>query len=230
MLLGERAKQDIDGPRRPFRAFAGAKLQNPVGDSHRYVRRNHVQVIGLQNRPFHRRLDRNFGFLRQNFCQKTLMPGIEVLHQQKSHPGCGRQLREQFRDGLQPSGRSADSNDGEGPIRGFHQRLLANRIIQVDAKRYPKNQTNFRLTVVLSERDIKAKLANECRKIYPAQVVAVPHSPSAVARSPSRVAVMLPGTHHSSGTISAVASVVTITARMNPPWVYIQLPNKFPEL
>lgn len=121
MLLGKRSKQDIDGPRRPFRAFAGAKLQNSVDDSHRGVRRNYVQVIGLQDRPFHRGLDRNFGFLRQNFCQKTLMPRIEVLHQQKSHPRCGRQLCEQFRDGLQPSGGSADSNHWEGPIRSLHQ-------------------------------------------------------------------------------------------------------------
>ena len=44
-----------------------------------------------------------------------------------------------------------------------------------------------------------------------------PESPNAGTVSPSRLAVMLSGTHHSTGTISAVARVVMITAEANPP-------------
>src|ERR1700687_6201611 len=50
MLLSERAKQDIDRLVRPFSTFAGTKMQNPIGDSHGGVRRDHVKMIWLHGR------------------------------------------------------------------------------------------------------------------------------------------------------------------------------------
>src|SRR6266851_7996557 len=120
MLLGEGAKQDVDGPMRPFFTFAGTKPQNTISDGHNGVRGNHVKMILFQCSAVRRGLNRERGLLRQDLREEALVNRIEMLHKQKGHPRRGGELRDQFGNGFQSPSGSADSDYRKGFIGGFH--------------------------------------------------------------------------------------------------------------
>src|SRR6266446_5503856 len=114
MLLGEGAKQDVDGPMRPFFTFARTKPQNTISDGHNGVRGNHVKMIWLQYSALRRGLNRECGLLRQDLREEALVHWIEMLHKQKGHPCRGGELRDQFGNGFQSVCGSAYSDHRKG--------------------------------------------------------------------------------------------------------------------
>src|SRR5947209_8543025 len=78
----------------------------------------------------------HFTSLRKQFRQVALVPRIEVLNQHEGHAGILGQAAEQFRECLQPAGRSAYAdNPGEGIVLAaylsgrLHDSHVGNRLL-----------------------------------------------------------------------------------------------------
>ena len=72
-------------------------------------------------RDGHARLDldhRHRCLLCRNFGEHAHPLGIEVLHDQESHAGPGRERSEQLADGLEPAGRGPDADHRDGRVLG----------------------------------------------------------------------------------------------------------------
>ncbi|SPF32786.1 hypothetical protein SBA4_1210045 [Candidatus Sulfopaludibacter sp. SbA4] len=84
------------------------------------MRRNHVNTIslGASFAPHFR--DRHFTFSGKQLRQMALVLGIQVLNQHECHTGIVRQVAEQFRECLEPSGGGSYTNNvGRGAARAF---------------------------------------------------------------------------------------------------------------
>ena len=57
-------------------------------------------------------MHRHGGGPGEQFRQNALVRGVQVLDQDESHPGIGRQSPEQIGESFEAAGRCADSHDG----------------------------------------------------------------------------------------------------------------------
>ena len=96
-----------------MRGFALEKSKFSAGDSHRLVRRDHVNAIALDRRAVQNFRDGNFREAGKNFRQNTVVRGIEVRNEHIGHSCFFRQAGQQFLERFEPAGRSADSDDGK---------------------------------------------------------------------------------------------------------------------
>ena len=96
----------------------GREGEEPSGDRHVPVRRDHVDVVGLRAEALGDRDDRHRGRLGQELGQPALVPGIQMLDQHEHQPGPGGQLLQEPTDGLETASGCADADDRErGPAR-----------------------------------------------------------------------------------------------------------------
>ncbi len=103
-------------------------LKNPehsVCDAQVGVCGNHIDVIGLHARSLPDFGHGHLGCFRKQFREDTFVLGLQVLHQNKGHPGVQRQSRQKFREGFQSAGRCSDAYDREGPFARLREASCA---------------------------------------------------------------------------------------------------------
>ena len=107
----KRFKKGIDRPMRRSRPFARLKLQHALLDRQIPVPRNDIHVICLHRQVVRNLAHRKRRGARQNLCQRAFMLRIEMLHQHEPHTRVERQMLEQLRVRLQPTGGSSDAHN-----------------------------------------------------------------------------------------------------------------------
>ncbi len=113
-LLGQRAEEMVD---RHSQAAALQRLrqaQGAVPQAHVPVGRDDVDVVRLDPHSVLDLLHRQQGVSCQDLGRQAFMVGVEVLDQDEGDPGVLGHPREQVFEGVQTSGRSADSHHREG--------------------------------------------------------------------------------------------------------------------
>ena len=68
-------------------------------------------MIGLHDLAGERGRHGNRGLLRENLGQQTLVPGVEMLHDDIGHPGRRGKSAQKLGDGFEPSRRGSDADD-----------------------------------------------------------------------------------------------------------------------
>ena len=84
-----------------------------TNDDHVPIRRNHVHVIGLEQRLVDHLLHRHRRRTREDLGQRAFVRGREVLHQDESHARIRGKRAQQSIEGLQASRGSSDAHDRE---------------------------------------------------------------------------------------------------------------------
>ena len=118
LVGGERAEKEIHRQMLPARLRARHETQPPVQHCEVRIRRDDIDVIGLDAHPIARFVNRERGGAREQRRQHALVLRVEVLHEHEGQPGVQRQRAEQLRERLQPARRRADADDGEGLALG----------------------------------------------------------------------------------------------------------------
>ena len=95
---------------------AGRELQDALGDRHRHIPGNDVNMVWLDGQVLRRLQDGQVGDPGQQVAQLALVLGVEVLHHHNGHAGFLRQVREQVAECLQAPGRGANPHDDEWGI------------------------------------------------------------------------------------------------------------------
>ena len=80
------------------------------------IGRHYIDMVGLNGRSLADFGYRQLGGFRKQFRKYAFVLGLQVLHQDKSHPRVQRQSGEKFREGVQPAGRCSNTYDRESPF------------------------------------------------------------------------------------------------------------------
>ena len=99
---------------RAARFAARLELQDPVGDGHRRVARNHVNVVWLHRQTLRCLLHRYWCRLGENSSEIALVLRVEMLDQDECHAGVARQLAKQRARGFETAGGCTDTDHGKG--------------------------------------------------------------------------------------------------------------------
>ena len=91
-----------------------AQQQPPARDDHLLLRRDQVDVVGLDRHPVLDEVDRQLGVPREQLVHQALEVGRQVLDDHERHPGVVRDVVEEALEGLEPAGRCADADDVGG--------------------------------------------------------------------------------------------------------------------
>ena len=114
-IAGEGAEEEVDGQMElASLVVAREKRQTTVKNPELRIGRDYVHVIGLDALTILGLTNRHRRRLRQGLRQKARVRGIQVLDQDKRHPGIGRQRLQELGECLEPACGRANANDGEG--------------------------------------------------------------------------------------------------------------------
>jgi hypothetical protein len=97
------------------RAAAAPRCRTPPLDRQQRVRRDDVDVLGLDQRPIVRLFDRHGGMPAQQLWQVAHMGGIEMRDHHKTEAALGRHGAEESLQCLEPPGRGTDRDYREVP-------------------------------------------------------------------------------------------------------------------
>jgi hypothetical protein len=110
-VLGERAKEDVDGERQLLLPIALAEEQPAAGDDHLLLGWDQVDVVGLDQHAVLDEMDGEIGVTSEQLVHQALEVRREVLDDHEGHAaGQGHVVEERF-ERLEPSCRCADADD-----------------------------------------------------------------------------------------------------------------------
>jgi hypothetical protein len=116
LVLGERAEEEVDGEVEAARRHLREEVEHAMQDGHVLVRRDDVHAVALDLLAV---LDLDHGHRRRALEQlhhRALVRRVEVLDDDVGHPAVGRHVLEELLERLEPAGRRADADDGEGAL------------------------------------------------------------------------------------------------------------------
>lgn len=113
LLLGESAHEVVNGHVKAAGIAAGRELKAVIGDGHRSIGRNDINMIGLDAHAAGDFLDAHGGFLGEQFGEEAVMLGVEMLDEDEGHAGIGGQVGDEFGEGFDAAGGGADSGNQE---------------------------------------------------------------------------------------------------------------------
>ena len=120
--FGEGAHKEIDGQMLAA-DLAGGEVQGMVLNGHGGIGRNDVDVIGLDLHAILHFDDGHGCGAGDQLGEHAFVLGIEMLNEDESHSGVGREMGEKFGEGFQAAGRS--SNGDNGHVVGLRRAFLA---------------------------------------------------------------------------------------------------------
>ena len=88
--------------------------QAPAGDDHLLLRRDQVDVVGLDQHAVLDEVDRQLGVPREQLVHQALEVGRQVLDDDERHPGVAREVVEEALERLEAAGGGADADDMRG--------------------------------------------------------------------------------------------------------------------
>ncbi len=133
-VLGERAEEHVDGQRQLLLPIALAQEQPSARDDHLLLRRDQIDVVGLDRHAVLDEMDRQPGVSRQQLVHQALEVGREVLNDDEGHPGLARHVVEEAFERVEPPRRRADPHDARRHSRFLcvdHRRPAPSRIVLV---------------------------------------------------------------------------------------------------
>jgi hypothetical protein len=120
-VLRERSEEDVDGERELLLAIALAEQQPPARDDHLLLRRDEIDVVGLDDHPVFDEMDRQRGVPREELVHQALEVGGQVLDEHEGHAARAREVVEEALERVEPASRCSDTDD----MRGVNRSLLA---------------------------------------------------------------------------------------------------------
>jgi hypothetical protein len=115
LVLRQAPQEAIDGPRYAGTSRRRPEMQDAPLDRQQRVRRDDVDVLGLDQRPIVRLFDRHGGMPAQQLWQVAHMGGIEMRDHHKTEAALGRHGAEESLQCLEPPGRGTDRDYREVP-------------------------------------------------------------------------------------------------------------------
>ena len=110
---GQGTEQVIHGHVRSRHGLAGCQRQRSVGQRQAHIGGNHINAIDFDRHALGGFQHGHGGEVAENAGQLALVVGLEVLDKQKCQPRVGRDMSQQFGEGFQPAGGSADADNRE---------------------------------------------------------------------------------------------------------------------
>ena len=112
-VLRERAEEHVDRQRQLLLAIALAEQQPAAGDDHLLLRRDQIDVVGLDQHAVLDELDRQLGVAPEQLVHQALEVRRQVLDDDERHLGVGREVVEEVLERFESAGGGADA-DHEG--------------------------------------------------------------------------------------------------------------------
>ena len=111
----ERSQEEVDGEVRPVLVFLErGEPQRALLDRHLDAGWDDVHPVRLDPRALLGLRDLHLGRPGERVAQQARPRRLEVLHQDERQPGVGRHVGEELPEGVQPAGRGAHADHGEG--------------------------------------------------------------------------------------------------------------------
>src|SRR5215471_6344842 len=116
LFIRQGTHEVVDGHMQTTRLLARGDLQYPARNGHGGVRRNHIDVVWLQRQTVRHLSHPHHGLFGKQLGQDAVVGRIQVLNQNESHSGGGRQSPDEFGKGFDPARRRADGNNQESVV------------------------------------------------------------------------------------------------------------------
>ncbi len=146
-MLRQRLEQAIDRVADAAPLGRLGHAQPAVIDCQRGIRRDHIDMVGLDGHTVGGLGDRHGAVLTQHVRQPAFAGGVEMHHNQEGHAAVGRHRLEQADQRLDAASRGAATYDGErsgcGAARNFGRAWLLIPMIAARGSRRPTRRFLF---------------------------------------------------------------------------------------